>query len=135
MDTLTEKLNGLAPTVLSILRIMTALLIMQHGLQKWLAFPVANPMFANITLTSLIGVAGALEIVFGALVVVGAFTRFSAFVLSGLMAFAYFIGHAPRAFMPIVNGGNLAILYCFVFFYIIFAGPGPWSVDGLRRRG
>lgn len=129
-----DKLNNLAPYVRSILRIMTALLILQSGLQKWFAFPVANPAFANIQLFSLLGVAGLLELVFGGLLAVGLFSRFSALILSGAMAFAYFLSHAPRAFMPIVNGGNLAILFCFVFFYLAFAGPGPLSLDALRGR-
>lgn len=129
-----DKLNNLAPYVRSILRIMTALLILQSGLQKWFAFPVANPAFANIQLFSLLGAAGLLELVFGGLLAVGLFSRFSALILSGAMAFAYFLSHAPRAFMPIVNGGNLAILFCFVFFYLAFAGPGPLSLDALRGR-
>ncbi len=80
------------------------------------------------------GFAGAIEIVGGALLVVGLFSRWVAFIVAGEMAFAYFIGHAPRSFYPIQNGGNLAILYCFVFFYILFAGPGLWSVDAMRSK-
>ncbi len=134
MGGLIDRLDEWTPHVRSLLRIMAGLLILQHGLQKWFAFPVANPMFAKIQLMSLIGTAGVLEIIFGVLVAIGFYARFSAFILSGLMAFAYFIGHAPRAFMPIANNGNLAVLYCFVFLYLFFAGPGPWSVDAMRSK-
>jgi putative oxidoreductase len=122
-----------APRLLSILRIMTGLLFLQHGTAKLLKIPVI-PMFANLSLTSPPGIAGILELVGGVLMILGLFTRSTAFVLSGLMAVAYFMAHAPRGFYPILNAGELAILYCFVFLYFAAAGPGPWSVDAARRK-
>ena len=128
------SLDKWSPQVLSILRIVVALLFLQHGLQKWFGIPVPNPAFADIQLLSLIGIAGCIEIIGGALVTVGLFTRYAAFIMSGEMAVAYFWAHAPRAFAPIVNGGELAILYCFVFLYLVFAGGGPWSADAVWRK-
>jgi putative oxidoreductase len=107
--------------------------LLQHGTGKWLGFPVV-PAFANASATSLSGIAGMIELVGGVLFVLGLFTRPVAFILSGLCAAAYFISHAPRAFYPILNGGELAALYCFVFFYFVFAGPGPWSLDAMMKR-
>jgi putative oxidoreductase len=121
------------PRVLSVLRIMTGLLFLQYGMAKLLKFP-AVPAFKDVTLFSLVGLAGTLELVGGALMVLGLFTRPVAFILAGEMAFAYFLGHAPRGFLPILNGGNLAILFCFVFFYFSFAGAGSWSLDALREK-
>jgi putative oxidoreductase len=120
-----------APAVLSILRIMTALLLLQHPLSKFLAFPAAMNPPATFSLTWF---AGAIEIVGGALLLIGLFTRPVAFVLSGLLAFAYFIGHAPRGFYPLTNGGEPAVLFCFIFLYIACAGGGPLSVDALRGK-
>ncbi|MEQ8813835.1 MAG: DoxX family protein [Thalassobaculum sp.] len=120
------------PQLLSALRIMAGLLLLQHGTAKHLGFPV-GPM-NDVATFSLGGIAGLLELVGGALLVLGLATRPTAFVLSGLMAAAYFIAHAQRGFFPILNGGELAALYCFVFLYIAAAGPGPWSVDRLQRR-
>jgi len=122
-----------APRLLSILRIMTGLLFLQHGTAKLLKIPVI-PMFANLSLTSLPGIAGILELVGGVMIILGLFTRSVAFILSGLMAVAYFMAHAPRGFYPILNAGELAILYCFVFLYFAAAGPGPWSIDAARRK-
>ena len=122
-----------APRLLSILRIVTGLLFLQHGTAKLLQIP-AIPMFANLSLTSPPGIAGILELVGGVLMILGLFTRSVAFVLSGLMAVAYFMAHAPRGFYPILNAGELAALYCFVFLYIAAAGPGPWSLDAARRK-
>lgn len=122
-----------APRMLSVLRIMSALLFVAHGTQKILGFP-ASPYPAP-ALLSLPGIAGILELFGGALLVLGLFTRPVAFVLSGLMAAAYFIAHAPKNFFPVLNGGDAAILYCFVFLYFVFAGGGAWSVDALRRSG
>ena len=122
-----------APRLLSILRIMTGLLFLQHGTAKFLKIPVV-PMFANVSVTSPSGIAGILELVGGVMIILGLFTRSVAFILSGLMAVAYFMAHAPRGFYPILNAGELAILYCFVFLYIAAAGPGPWSVDAARRK-
>ena len=122
-----------APRLLSVLRIMTGLLFLQHGTAKLLKVPVI-PMFANLSLTSPPGIAGILELVGGVLMILGLFTRSVAFLLSGLMAVAYFMAHAPRGFYPILNAGELAALYCFVFLYIAAAGPGPWSIDAARRK-
>ena len=122
-----------APRLLSILRIMTGLLLLQHGTAKLFKIPVI-PTFANLSLTSLPGIAGILELVGGVLIILGLFTRPTAFILSGMTAFAYFIAHAPKGFYPILNGGELAVLYCFVFLYLAAAGPGPWSVDAGRKK-
>lgn len=121
-----------APGLLSVLRIVTAFLFVQHGTQKWLAFPV--PRSSPTEFWSLSGAAGLLELAGGFLLLLGVFTRPVAFVLSGLMAFAYFIAHAPQSFWPIVNRGELAVLYCFVFLYLAVAGGGPWSFDRWLRR-
>lgn len=121
-----------APRALAVLRIVTALLFIEHGTQKLLGFPPsANP---GPALLSLSGISGVLELFGGALVLVGLFTRPVAFVLSGHMAFAYFIAHAPRSFFPVNNGGDAAILFCFVFLYIFVVGPGAWSVDAGRAN-
>lgn len=122
-----------APRLLSVLRIMAGLLFLQHGTAKLLKIP-AIPMFANLSLTSPPGIAGILELVGGVLMILGLFTRSTAFVLSGLMAVAYFMAHAPKGIYPILNAGELAALYCFVFLYIAAAGPGPWSIDAARRK-
>lgn len=128
-----SSLSSWTPSVLSILRIVTGLEILQHGTAKILKFP-AMPNFANTSITSMSGAAGVIELVFGALFLVGLFTRPAAFILSGLCAVAYFYAHAAKSFYPIMNGGELAVLYCFVFFYFIFAGPGPLSIDALRGK-
>ena len=120
------------PRLLSVLRIVTGFLFLAHGTQKWLAFPVPRP--SPTVRWSLSGAAGVLELVGGFLLLLGLFTRSVAFVLSGLMAFAYFIAHAPIGFWPIVNRGELSVLYCFVFLYLAAAGGGPWSLDGWLRR-
>ena len=122
-----------APRLLSIMRIMTGLLLLQHGTAKLFKIPVI-PTFANLSITSLPGIAGILELVGGVLIILGLFTRPTAFILSGMTAFAYFIAHAPKGFYPILNGGELAVLYCFVFLYLAAAGPGPWSVDAGRKK-
>ncbi|QIB33810.1 DoxX family protein [Ancylobacter pratisalsi] len=125
-----STLNRLAPHVLSLLRLMSGLLVMQHGTSKILGFPTTQ--MSGVSLVSMPGIAGIIELVGGALLVIGLFTRETAFILSGMTAVAYFLVHAPKDFFPIVNGGELAALYCFVFFYLVFAGPGPWSVDKVR---
>jgi putative oxidoreductase len=123
-------LDRFSPQLLSVLRIVSALLFMAHGASKLLSFPPTE-MFAQPPETgTLIWFAGVLELVGGALLAIGLFTRPVAFVLSGQMAFAYFIGHAPQATFPVQNGGDAAILFCFVFLYIAATGGGPWSVDG-----
>jgi putative oxidoreductase len=126
---LTETTAAWAPRVLSILRIMTALLLLQHPLSKFLAFPAAMNFPATF---SLIWFAGVIEIIGGILLLLGLWTRPVAFILSGELAFAYFIGHAPRGFYPLTNGGEPAVLFCFIFFYLAFAGGGAWSVDAMR---
>jgi len=125
-------LTNWTPRLLSVLRIVAGFLFMQHGTQKWLAFPVARASPSE--LWTLSGAAGVLELGGGFLLLLGLFTRPVAFVLSGLMAFAYFIAHAPAGFWPIVNRGELAALYCFVFLYIAAAGGGPWSADRWLRK-
>jgi len=119
------------PYVLSFVRIMTALLLLQHGLSKFFAWPMAMKAPA---LFSLYWFAGAIELVFGTLLLVGLFSRFAAFILSGQLAFAYFIGHAPQGFFPLTNRGEAAVLFCFVFLILAFTGGGPWSVDAMRGR-
>jgi putative oxidoreductase len=130
---LTSRLAAWSPQVLSILRIMAALLLMQHGTQKLLNFPPSEDyQFPEVF--SLIFLAGVLELFGGALLALGLFTRPVAFILSGFTATAYFMVHAPQGFFPILNGGELAALYSFVFFYFVFAGGGAWSLDALWRR-
>ncbi len=124
MTSLYANLEKAMPFVLSILRIVVALLFLEHGLQKYFGFPSAGP-----PMTPLLQVQGVLEIAGGLLLLVGAYTRVVAFVLAGDMAVAYFMAHFPRSFFPAVNGGDAAVLYCFAFLYILFAGGGPWSVD------
>jgi putative oxidoreductase len=119
-----------APRVLSILRIMAALLLLQHGLAKFFGFPIV----VSPPAMSPAWFAGLFELIGGILLAIGLFTRPVAFLLSGMTAVAYFLAHFPKGFYPIANGGELAVLYCFVFFYFIFAGPGPWSVDAMLRR-
>jgi putative oxidoreductase len=132
MNGLGARLASWQPRILSALRIMAGLLLLQFGLSKHLSFPMTWP--SKIEPFSQIWFAGAIELVGGVLLVLGLFTRCAAFVCAGLMAFAYFIGHAPKSFYPIVNGGTLAVLFCFVFFYLFFAGGGPWSVDAMRSN-
>jgi putative oxidoreductase len=129
-------LDGFRPQLLSILRIMAGLLFLSAGIQKWFAFPVAMPAAANITLFSMIGIAGCIELVGGALVTVGLFTRYAAFIMSGEMAVAYwfYANRTARGFMPIQNGGTVEVLFCFIFLYLVFAGSGPWSLDALLRK-
>jgi putative oxidoreductase len=122
-----------ALSLLSILRIFTGLSLLQHGTAKILGFPEA-PMFANVQITSLTGVGGLIELVGGILFTIGLFTRPVAFILSGFTAVAYFLAHASKSFYPILNGGELAAVYSFVFLYFVFAGAGPWSLDAIRER-
>ena len=114
--------------ILSILRIYTGLALLQHGTGKILGFP-AVPSLANVQIGSLAGAAGLIELIGGILFTIGLFTRPVAFILSGFTAVAYFMAHAGKGFYPILNGGELAALYCFVFLYFAFAGAGPWSLD------
>jgi putative oxidoreductase len=123
-------LGRYAPHVPSLLRIMAGLLFLEHGMSKLFGFPPGPmpPMF------SLEWFAGTIEFTGGTLVTLGLFTRPVAFIMSGEMACAYFISHAPRAFFPLVNRGEAAVLFCFIFFYLIFAGAGPLSLDALVWR-
>jgi len=120
-----------ADRMLAVLRIVVALLFLQHGLAKHFGFPhVAS--FDNLQPISLIGLAGAIEIVGSVLLLIGLFTRPAAFIMSGEMAVGYFMSHAPRSFFPLLNQGELAVLFCFVFLYLAVAGGGAWSVDRMR---
>jgi putative oxidoreductase len=128
-----NSLSAWSPHALAALRIMSALLLMGHGTMKLFAFPAPMPM--EIDLFSLMGLAGVLEVFGGAVLVLGLFTRPVAFVLSGFMAVAYFMAHASQGFYPALNGGDAAVLFSFVFLYLVFAGPGAWSLDeALARR-
>ena len=122
-----------APKILSILRIITAFLYIAHGTQKLFNYP-PSPGGA-VAIASLMGLAGILEFVGGLLLLVGLFTRPAAFILSGQMAVAYFMAHAPSGLLPLVNKGETAVLYCFIFLYLAVAGGGEWSLDNLLRRG
>lgn len=126
------SLSRYQPQALSILRIVTALLFIAHGTQKLLGFPAAQ--WGPTDLMSLMGIAGVLEVFGGIAILVGFMTRPVAFVLSGLMAAAYWMAHAPQSPFPVNNGGDAAILFCFAFLYFVFAGPGIWSVDALRTK-
>lgn len=135
MSALIAQLNTLwSPRLLSVLRIITAFLFLQHGTAKLFGFPHVA-FFDELSLFSLIGFAGLLEVVGGLLLVLGLFTRPVAFILSGEMAFAYFIGHAPKGLIPLLNGGEPAILFCFIFLYLVAAGGGAWSLDRRLCRG
>ena len=137
MDKFNKMLAAGEPMVLSIFRIMTGLLLFQYGVAKLLKFPVL-PYFANIP--PLITAAGAIELVAGGLLILGLFTRPVAFILSGEMAFAYFMGHmfkgglAAPVFIPLVNGGNAAILFCFACLYLACAGGGVWGADAMMGK-
>ena len=122
-----------ALSLLSVLRIFTGLDLLQHGTGKILGFPIV-PTFANVQIDSLAGVGGLIELIGGILFTIGLFTRPVAFILSGFTAAAYFMAHASRGFYPVLNGGELAALFCFVFLFFAFAGAGPWSVDALINR-
>ncbi len=123
-----------APYALAVLRIVSGLIFLEHGTQKFLGFP--DGQFANSgwALNNLPAFAGIIEVVCGILITIGLFTRPAAFLASGTMAVAYWYAHAPQDPFPLNNGGDAAILYCFVFLYFVFAGPGAWSVDGMRSH-
>jgi len=123
-----QTLSNFRPIALSLFRFITGLLFLQYGLAKVLKFPAGMP-FEKVELFSLIGAAGTIELILGTLLMIGLFTRLAAFILSGEMAFAYFIGHFPRGFFPLINNGTAAILFCFVCLYLATAGGGPYSVD------
>lgn len=130
-----RNLNQYAPAALAVLRIVTALLFIEHGTMKLFGFPASEAAGAGGGLPPLMLVAGILEVFGGLAVLIGLFTRPIAFVLSGEMAVAYWMAHVPNGgFFPVNNGGDAAVLFCFVFLYLVFAGPGAWSVDGMRQR-
>lgn len=128
------NVDHLAPRGLAMLRIMTGLLFLAHGTQKFLSFPAGERAGGGLGFDNPGAFAGLIELVCGLLVTIGLFTRPAAFLASGTMAAAYFIAHAPQNFFPVNNGGDAAILYCFVFLYLAIAGPGAWSIDGRRKR-
>lgn len=127
---LLSGLQAWSPHVLAAARIVVALLFMEHGLMKLFHFPAAQPGVPD-PLPALLVAAGVIEMAGGALIAAGLFTRFAAFLSSGLMAAAYFLAHAPSSFWPGINQGDAAILFCFFFLYLVFAGPGAWSLDAL----
>jgi putative oxidoreductase len=127
------KLQAWAPQMLSVLRIVAALLFLQYGLSKYFGYPAKPP--ANFSMLSLLGLAGTIELVGSLLLLVGLWSRWAAFFMSGEIAVAYFMRRAPNGFFPQVNGGGLEVLFCFVFLFLFFAGPGPWSADAVRRVG
>ena len=138
MDQFDRMLAKWQPTALSLFRFITGLLLFQYGVAKLFKFPPV-PMFAKVELMSLYGAAGTLELVLGGLLMIGLFTRIVAFVLAGEMAFAYFLGHmfkdaAKPVFLPLLNGGTAAILFCFACLYLSAAGGGPYSVDEMRKK-
>jgi putative oxidoreductase len=135
-DSLPARWRSWSPYLLSLLRIVAAFLFIQFGSAKVLALPAAiMPGGGTAPLMSLAGFAGALELVGGTLLLLGLFTRPVAFLVAGEMAVAYFMGHAPQGFWPVLNQGSPAILFCFIWLYLSSAGPGPWSLDARLRRG
>jgi putative oxidoreductase len=130
-DKILNSLDRWAPQALAALRIITALAFLQHGTGKLLGFP---DLGFQPELFSLLGLSGVIELVGGILLLLGLFTRPVAFLVAGEMAVAYFMAHAPKSFFPVVNQGELAILYCFIFLFLFFAGPGAWSLDGKRAE-
>jgi putative oxidoreductase len=128
-----DTLERWSPYALAALRIVTALIFMLHGTQKLLGFPTP-PESGMPPVLSLFGIGGILEFAGGLLILVGLFTRPVAFILAGEMAVAYWMFHAPQSMYPVLNGGDAAILYCFVFLLLVFTGPGAWSIDGIGKR-
>ena len=124
-------LQAWTPRMLSVLRVVTALLFLQYGLSKYFGFPARPP--ANFTMISLLGLAGAIELLGSLLLLGGLFSRAAAFIMSGEIAVAYFMRRAPNGFFPQVNGGGLEVLFCFVFLFLFVAGPGPWAIDAVRQ--
>ena len=131
-------LNGIIPASWSgplhaALRIVTGLLFLEHGTSKYFKFPLTEYFADGVQVFSLMGLAGGLEIIGGILIILGLFTRLTAFVLAGQMAVAYFLAHIPMSFFPLQNQGESAILFCFIFLYLAAAGAGPWSMDANRK--
>ena len=128
-----QTFSKFQPIALSLFRFITGLLFLQYGLAKVLKFPPGMP-FDKVELFSMIGAAGTIELILGTLLMIGLFTRIAAFILAGEMAFAYFIGHFPRGFFPLINNGTAAILFCFACLYLATAGGGPYSVDAAMGK-
>lgn len=128
-----QILTRWAPQALGILRIVSGLLLLEHGTQKFLSFPAGERAGSGLALADPSAFAGIIELVSGVLITLGWFTRPAAFLASGMTAVAYWMVHAPQNFFPVNNGGDAAILFCFVFLYLVFAGPGAFSVDGRAR--
>ena len=128
-----QMFSRFQPVALSLFRFITGLLLFQFGVAKLLKFP-AGTMFEKVELFSLIGAAGTLELILGGLLMIGLFSRIVAFILAGEMAFAYFIGHFPKGFYPLLNNGSLAIALCFACLYLATSGPGPISVDAAMGK-
>ena len=126
-----KSLSNWTPYALAVLRIVAGLIFLEHGTQKLLGFPSGERAFVDAMTLS--WWAGVFELILGALITLGLFTRVAAFIAAGEMAFAYWIAHAPQSFFPVNNGGDAAILYCFVFLFLVFAGPGRWSIDAWRQ--
>jgi len=133
MDKINKLLAAVEPMVLSIFRIVTGLLLFQYGVAKHLKFPPGTG-FEKVQPFSLFGVAGMFELVLGGLLILGLFSRPVAFILCGEMAFAYFIEHFPRGFIPLLNDGTLAIMFCFSCLFLACAGGGPLSLDAMLRK-
>lgn len=129
-----SRINGHAPKMRSLLRIVSGLLFLEHGSQTLLSFPAGEMAGMGVPLNSMPAYAGVIELVAGLLIALGLFTRPAAFIASGTMAVAYFMAHAPQSFFPVNNMGDAAVLYCFIFLYFVFAGPGPLSLDAMRDR-
>jgi putative oxidoreductase len=134
MNTQSLTSSSLEPRVLSILRVVAGIMFVAHGTGKLFHLPLL-PGLESVTFGSLLGAAATIEIIGGILITLGLFTRPTAFILSGEMAFAYFIGHAPGGPIPLLNGGEPAVLYCFLFLYFAARGAGSWSLDACRFNG
>lgn len=130
-----DRIGAFSPVMLSILRIMTGLLFLEHGTQKFLSFPAGKMAGFGWTFAGPPAYAGIIELFAGALIAIGLFTRSAAFIASGMAAVGYFLVHAPQDFFPVNNMGETVILYCFIFLYLFFAGPGPISVDAKLGGG
>jgi putative oxidoreductase len=128
-----QMFSRFQPAALSLFRFITGLLLFQYGVAKILKFPPASP-FAKVEIASLFGISGCIELILGGLLLLGLLTRPVAFILSGEMAFAYFLEHFPRSFFPVINNGTAAILFCFACLYLATAGGGPYSVDAMMGK-
>ena len=129
-----NPIAGKAPYALALLRIVAGLIFLEHGTQKFLGFPDGQFAGSGLAFDNPGAYAGIVEMVAGLLITLGLFTRPAAFIASGTMAVAYWMMHAPQNIFPVNNAGDAAILYCFVFLYLVFAGPGAWSIDGMRSN-